>query len=66
MGFEQKFKGEYRMKGDTIIFSVVPYDNNFIPDTILFDKKQNVIFLTKDKSGNFSTEKEWLNHFELE
>ena len=66
MGFHQKFKGKYIMKGDTIIFSVVPYNNNFIPDTILFDRKQNAIFLTKDKNGNFSTEKEWLNHFELE
>lgn len=66
MGFQEKFNGTYKMKGDTIIFTVVPYDNDFIPDTILLDRKQKALFLTKDKNGKFSTKKEWLNHFELE
>ena len=66
MGFEKKYKGNYIMKGDTIIFSVVPYNNDFLPDTLLIDRIQNVIFLNKNKNGKFSTEKEWLNHFQLE
>ena len=65
-GFTEKFKGEYYMKNDTIIFSIKPYDNNFIPDTILLDRVQKAIFIEKDKLGNFRTEKEWLNHFKIE
>nr|WP_319571638.1 hypothetical protein [uncultured Draconibacterium sp.] len=65
-GFPEKFKGEYYMKNDTIIFSIKPYDNNFIPDTILLDRVQKAIFIEKDKLGNFRTEKEWLNHFKIE
>jgi hypothetical protein len=66
MGFKESFKGNYKMAGDTIIFIVKPYDNDFIPDTLLYNKKQNAIFLHKNKKGEFSTEKEWLNHFEVE
>nr|WP_320021257.1 hypothetical protein [uncultured Draconibacterium sp.] len=65
-GFTEKFKGQYYMKNDTIIFSIKPYDNNFIPDTILLDRVQKAIFIEKDKLGNFRTEKEWLNHFKIE
>jgi len=65
LGFEDKYEGKYKMVGDSIIFIVKPYDNNFIPDTLLLDMKQNAIFLNKNKDGEFSTEKEWLNHFEL-
>jgi hypothetical protein len=65
MGFEDKYLGKYKMAGDTIIFIVKPYDNDFIPDTLLLDKKQNAIFLNKNKNGKFSTDKEWLNHFNV-
>ncbi len=65
LGFEDKYDGKYKMAGDTIIFTVKPYENDFIPDTLLLDKKQNAIFLNKNKDGEFSTEKKWLNHFEL-
>jgi len=65
-GYYKTYKGEYDIKGDTIFFKDKMYDNDFIPDTLLIDKKQNAIFITKDKSGNFIIEKEWLNHFKIE
>lgn len=65
LGFEQKFNGKYSLKGDTIIFLKKPYDNDFLPDTLLLDLKQKAIFTHKNKLGNFNTKKEWLNHFEL-
>jgi hypothetical protein len=65
-GFQEVFHGQYRFQGDTIIFSKKPYDNNFIPDTLLIDRKEKAIFINKDKEGNFSTTKEWLNHFEIQ
>lgn len=66
MGFNQNFKGQYIFKGDTVIFSKVPYDNKgFIPDTILVNKAAGAIFIEKDTMGNFSIEKEWLNHFKI-
>lgn len=65
-GFTQKFHGAYSMKGDTIIFSKIPYDKeNFIPERILLDRDQNAIFIVKDEKGDFSREKTWLNHFKL-
>lgn len=65
-GFQEVFHGKYRFQGDTIIFSKKPYDNNFIPDTLLIDRKERAIFINKDKQGNFNTTKEWLNHFEIQ
>lgn len=65
-GFQEVFHGKYRFQGDTIIFSKKPYDNDFIPDTLLIDRKERAIFINKDKQGNFSTTKEWLNHFEIQ
>lgn len=64
-GFKKRFYGIYKMLGATIIFTQKPYDNNFIPDTLLLDKRQNAIFLNKDKEGRFVTKKEWLNHFRI-
>jgi hypothetical protein len=66
LGFEETYNGKYKMVGDTIIFNIKPYDNDFIPDTLLLDKKENAIFISKDKEGKFSTKKEWLNHFVVE
>ncbi len=65
LGFKEQFSGSYKIIEDTIIFSQKPYDNNFIPDTLLLDRKQNAIFLKKNKDGNFNTKKEWLNHFQI-
>lgn len=65
-GFQEVFHGKYRFQGDTVIFSKKPYDNDFIPDTLLIDRKERAIFINKDKQGNFSTTKEWLNHFEIQ
>jgi len=57
--------GAYYMKGDTIIFTEVPYENDFIPDTLYLNRKKDAIFIEKDKTGNFSSEKSFLNHFEI-
>lgn len=65
-GLQENFKGAYYFRGDTIIFTKVPYDvPTFIPDTILVDKSQDAIFLYKDSSGNFRTQPQWLNHFKI-
>jgi len=64
-GFTERFKGKYYLKNDSIIFTVKPYDNNFLPDTVLLDTIQGAIFITKDKNGNFARTKSWLNHFEI-
>ena len=65
LGYEEKFNGQYLLKGHTIIFLIKPYDNDFLPDTLLLDIKQKAIFTQKNKFGKFITKKEWLNHFEL-
>ena len=65
-GFTETFHGEYKIERDLIIFSKKPYDNDFIPDTLLIDKSQNALFMQKDTNGNFQNEKNWLNHFEIQ
>jgi hypothetical protein len=65
-GFSQTYYGKYRIENDLIIFSKTPYDNDFIPDTVLIDKEKNAIFMERDSKGNFRTKKEFLNHFEIE
>ena len=65
-GFSQTFHGKYKIENDLIIFSEKPYDNDFIPDTLLIDKEQKALFMEQDSKGNFRTKKEWLNHFEIE
>src|SRR5690606_29344023 len=64
-GYSEQITGKYKIKGDTIIFTKVPYDNDFIPDTLLIDKVQNAIFMYKDKNGKFIREKQFLNHLEI-
>lgn len=46
---EQIFKGKYQLLGDKIIFEDRPYDNDFIPDTLIIigDK----IVFKFDKNG---------------
>lgn len=58
--------GKYTIQNDTIVFSINPYDNDFIPDTLLMDKKNNALFFNLDENGKFNTEKTWLNYFEIE
>ena len=62
--YSKVINGKYIFKGDTIIFTEKPYDNEWLPDTLLLDKNANTIFKEKDKNtGEFITEKHWLNHF---
>ena len=63
--YKKTFKGTYHFNGDTIIFSKKPYDNDWLPDTLLIDRNQNVIFIHRDSNGKFDTEIEWLNHFKI-
>ncbi|MBD1431587.1 hypothetical protein H8B06_02020 [Sphingobacterium sp. DN00404] len=65
LGYKENIKGKYRFIGDTIVFDIKPYTNNFLPDTLLINRNQGAIFISKDKDGNFSNKKEWLNHFEI-
>ena len=65
-GFSETFNGTYLIQGDKIIFTKKPYDNDFIPDTLLIDKTQGAIFMEKDKDGEFIRTKQFLNHFEIE
>lgn len=63
-GYKDKIKGNYYFKGDTIIFTKVPYRNgSFIPDTILIDKKLNSIFIKRDSIKNFERTKDRSNSF---
>lgn len=66
LGFSDTYYGKYKIENDLIIFSKKPYDNDFIPDTLFLDKENKAIFITIEKNGQFSTKKEWLNHFEIE
>lgn len=65
-GFSTTYYGNYTIKDSLIIFGKVPYDNDFIPDTLLLDKKQKSIFMLRDKHGNFTREKDFANYFEIE
>lgn len=65
-GFQKVFHGRFEFQGDTIVFTEKPYDNDFIPDTLLLDRNENVIFINRDRDGKFNTTKEWLNHFEIQ
>tara|TARA_B110000967_G_scaffold10822_1_gene10624 strand:- start:509 stop:1036 length:528 start_codon:yes stop_codon:yes gene_type:complete len=58
---EQIFKGDYNLIDNKIIFKDQPYDNDFIPDTlvILGDK----IICRFDKNGNAVTD--FATHFDI-
>ncbi len=62
LGYSKTYFGEYKIEEKLIIFIKKPYENNFIPDTLLINKEENAIFLSK-KTDN---KKEWLNHFKIE
>ena len=64
-GYSERIAGTYKINGDTIIFTKVLYDNDFIPDTLLIDKEQSALFMFKDESGKFIREKQFLNHLEI-
>ncbi|MCP9237966.1 hypothetical protein [Lewinella sp. JB7] len=65
-GFEETHYGKYNFKGDTIVFSKVPYDNDFIPDTLYINREQNALFMYRNDDGSFSDEKTWLSYFEID
>ena len=66
MGSLSKYEGYYVMDNPYIILSKVAYKNKFIPDTLMIDETQNAIFIKKDESGKFETNKLFLNHFEID
>lgn len=65
-GYTERLNGIYVLRQDTIIFTKKPYDNNFIPDTLLLDRELNAIFMEREQTGRFKREKEYLTHFEIE
>ena len=64
-GYSEQINGEYRIENNLIIFLQKPYDNDFIPDTLLLDKSQHALFLNK-KNNEFERAKIGLNYFEIE
>lgn len=60
LGFKKIYYGDYEMNANKIIFNKKPYDNDFLPDTLYWNKAENALFLNKNDD-----EKLWLNHFEL-
>lgn len=63
--YSDVFRGEYVIDQDTLIFLDPVYDNDFIPDTMLISKQDKALFISRDQSGNFDTDPEWLNHFKI-
>lgn len=63
--YKDLIKGRYQMKGDTILFIEKPYDNNFIPDTMLVDRDEKAIFLHRDSVGEFERAKQGLEYFRI-
>jgi hypothetical protein len=43
IGEERPFKGNYKINGHQLIFLSPPYDNDFIPDTVLFYKDKIIM-----------------------
>lgn len=66
VGFHEVYHGRYTFSGDTIIFQKKPYNNDFIPDTLLIDNNVKAIFIGKDKDGHFNRTKGYLNHFKIQ
>ena len=64
-GFSQIYNGKYKIQGDLIIFTTKPYDNGFIPDTMLLDRRKKIILKDKKQNGAFDTVKNYINHFEV-
>ena len=64
--YQEIFYGQYYFNNDTLIFSKIPYDNSWLPDTMLVSKKDSAIYIEKDTEGNFREVKEWLNHFKIQ
>ncbi|MDR1092059.1 MAG: hypothetical protein LBL79_13365 [Prevotella sp.] len=64
LGYQEVIKGKYYFKGDTIIFTKKPYNNDFIPDTILIDKEEEKILLQRDSLGNFNKKYDSFNIIE--
>lgn len=65
-GYHEIFQGRYTFLQDTVVFTKKPYDNDFIPDTLLIDRAAGAIFIERDAYGKFIKEKSFLNHFEIE
>ncbi|MBI9060082.1 MAG: hypothetical protein JEZ01_20110 [Labilibaculum sp.] len=64
-GYSERLKGKYIIKNDSIIFLNKPYTNDFIPDTIIIDNDKNAIFFSKNKDGEYSREKLFVNYFDI-
>jgi hypothetical protein len=65
-GYAETMHGNYRMDGDTILFTKVPYDKpGFITPKALLDKKQGAVFMEGMNSG-FDTTKSFASWFQIE
>lgn len=64
-GFVDRYKGEYKLDEDTIVFFNKRYSNDFIPDTLLISIKDSALFFNKNSLGEFNKEKSFVNYFEI-
>jgi len=63
--YSESIKGRYFIRKDSIFFLDKPYSNDFIPDTVIIDNDKSAIFFRKNKNGEFSREKSFVNYFEI-
>ena len=64
-GVSKTYTGKYYIDGKFVIFEKIPYDNNFIPDTLLIDQDKCALFMERLQGGEFYSTKKYLNHFEI-
>jgi hypothetical protein len=51
---ENRFEGNYKLNGDTIVFTKTPVtDNDFIEQKIIIDRSARKIYFRKDNEGNY-------------
>lgn len=64
LGYTETIPGKYELNGDTIVFLERPYDNDFIPDTMLIDRSAGIL-RKRLNDGNFDYGEQWLGGFKI-
>jgi len=64
-GYTDKVTGKYLKQGDTIVFLKRPYSNDFIPERVIIDKKDSVVYFKKDSNGEYIKEKSFAGYFKI-
>lgn len=64
-GVIDTYKGKYILKKDTLILLDKAYSNDFIPDTLLIDIKENAVFFARHE-GVFSKVKSFAGYYKID